>query len=205
MGRDSDTFGQNDGVLRWFEEYASRLAAGWYEVAPLHEFPYSKKAINLFPVKPPVMVSAVTRGVMVRATVLYAPEVVGGPIPGIFSYSIRFSLLSESDQLAHWPATAGPFRRMTSVQLQTRHWIIRDQNGLPVDEVQGDGVIGKFPILTPGGPEFIYQSCTHLENGDRGFMDGYFRFVEGTNRNPTGPIFDVICPRFRLEVPPFLY
>eukprot|EP00967_Tisochrysis_lutea_P109811 scaffold171179_cov14-Tisochrysis_lutea.AAC.1 len=49
--------------------------------------------------------------------------------------------------------------------------IIRDQNGLPVDEVQGDGVIGKFPILTPGGPEFIYQSCTHLENGDRGFMD----------------------------------
>lgn len=41
----------------------------------------------------------------------------------------------------------------------------------------GDGVIGKFPILTPGGPEFVYQSCTTVPeaHGERGFMDGSFR------------------------------
>lgn len=123
--------------------------------------------------KPPVMVCEVTRGVRIRATVLYAPEVgvssrhtfaavcfiatlcfdprplqptssasdvdlcmlqadllfsaqvgVGSrhTLPGMFTYSIRFSLLPEDEQRVHWPATAGPYRMLTSVQLHTRHW-----------------------------------------------------------------------------------
>lgn len=33
---------------------------------------------------------------------------------------MRFSLLEGDEQAAHWPATAGPFRPLTSVQLRTR-------------------------------------------------------------------------------------
>lgn len=28
-------------------------------------------------------------------------------------------------------------------------------------QVRGDAVVGKYPILEPGAPEFVYQSCTH--------------------------------------------
>lgn len=40
----------------------------------------------------------------------------------------------------------------------------------------GEGVIGKFPVLTPGAPEFVYQSCTAPSNeGGPGSMEGFFR------------------------------
>lgn len=66
---------------------------------------------------------------------------------------VQFSLLSVEEQAACWPASAGPFiSPVTSVQLQTRHWIIRDQNGEVTEDVAGDGVIGRYPILVPGTP-----------------------------------------------------
>jgi len=45
---------------------------------------YLLQAISLFPVQPPVMVSEVTRGVRIRATVVHAPEK-GGAL-GLFAY-----------------------------------------------------------------------------------------------------------------------
>jgi uncharacterized protein affecting Mg2+/Co2+ transport len=41
--------------------------------------------------------------------------------------------------------------------------------------VAGEAVVGKFPILTLKDPDFVYQSCTSLKNGPRGFMEGSFR------------------------------
>lgn len=62
--------GCQDAVLRWFEEYASRLEAGWYGVEPQAESLGLGvglcKGICLFPKVPPQMVTAVTRGVQVR-------------------------------------------------------------------------------------------------------------------------------------------
>ncbi|GJP32990.1 hypothetical protein CLOM_g17568 [Closterium sp. NIES-68] len=63
-----------DGMLRWLEEYASRLTHGWYSVqAIVGDFP--AKGICLFPDKPPLCSMAVTRGVCVRASALFVPEV----------------------------------------------------------------------------------------------------------------------------------
>lgn len=57
-------------MLRWFEEYASRLEAGWYGVEPQAESLGLGvglcKGICLFPKSPPQMVTAVTCGVQVR-------------------------------------------------------------------------------------------------------------------------------------------
>lgn len=47
-----------------------------------------------------------------------------------------------------------------SVQLLSRHWIITDGNGR-VEEVQGEGVVGKQPKLGPG-EKFEYTSWAML-------------------------------------------
>lgn len=36
-------------------------------------------------------------------------------------------------------------------------------------------------------------------------MEGEFRFVEGSLERQLGAGFDVACPRFHLEVPPFIF
>ena len=54
------------------------------------------------------------------------------PLPLLFSYHVTIS--NESDRV---------------VQLQSRHWVIRDSNG-KTEEVRGPGVIGVKPILLPG-------------------------------------------------------
>lgn len=41
-----------------------------------------------------------------------------------------------------------------------------------------------------GCAPFVYQSCTHQQQ-PKGSMEGFFRFVEGTTKHPTGPAFDV--------------
>ena len=54
------------------------------------------------------------------------------------------------EQQAGWSTEEGPFRPKLSVQLQTRKWYIRDDDGIVYDIVEGPGVVGNFPILTPG-------------------------------------------------------
>ncbi|KXZ46223.1 hypothetical protein GPECTOR_46g292 [Gonium pectorale] len=192
--------GRRDGLLDWFEEYANRLVSGNYQVAPLDdELAEGSRAISLFPLRPPGMAEAVTRGVRVRASVAYVPE----QLPGnkhVFAYSIRMALL-EPAQLGAGLGGGPPLLRC---QLLSRHWVIRDENGQVVDQVRGDGVIGMYPILEPGRDEFVYCSCTH-QVATRGSMEGEFRFVEGTSDRPTGPVFDVVCPPFQLDVPSYVY
>mmetsp|Transcript_7207 Transcript_7207/g.15734 ORF Transcript_7207/g.15734 Transcript_7207/m.15734 type:complete len:446 (+) Transcript_7207:122-1459(+) len=195
--------GAEDGVLRWLEEYARRLSCGYYCVELLDPELSSSASISLFPAQAPGMVKAVTRGVQVRGSCLYVPEH-SPPGRNVFTYSIRFSLLPHDEQRQHWPATAGPPRVLDSCQLMTRHWIIRNAEGEEIDEVRGEAVVGKFPLLRPGEPEFVYQSCTN-QQAARGYMEGDFTFVEGNIAKPTGPEWDVVCPRFVLEVPNFIF
>ncbi|EFJ45155.1 hypothetical protein VOLCADRAFT_94568 [Volvox carteri f. nagariensis] len=182
----SDT---EDGPLRWFEEYARRLADGWYEVCDMDEHhPQLSRVISLFPMKPPCLVEAVTQGVRVRASVVYVPE---AKHQGrhLFAYSIRFSLLENA-----------PLRRC---QLTRRHWVIKPEPG-EEETVDGEGVIGLFPVLEPGKPEFVYCSCTN-QSTTHGSMEGRFQFVPGTIERPEGATFDVICPAFRLDVPEYIF
>lgn len=203
--------GGHDAALRWLEAFADKLkyqlgcsALHW------HTKLRNPHVICLYPVKQPWEKVAVTQGVRVQATSIFVPELSKQSSKNseeayFFSYKVQFSLLSVEEQAACWPASAGPFiSPVTSVQLQTRHWIIRDQNGEVTEDVAGDGVIGRYPILVPGCVPFVYQSCTHQEQ-PKGSMEGSFRFVEGTSRHPTGPVFDVECPRFLLEKPEYVF
>ncbi|KAG2435460.1 hypothetical protein HYH02_011960 [Chlamydomonas schloesseri] len=196
--------GAKDGVLRWFEEYARRLAAGYYEVAVLdEEYAEGSRAICLFPLQPPEMRQEVTRGVRVRASVVYAPE--ESPAgKHLFAYTIRFALQDTQAQLAALPPGSSAAQCLSRCQLSTRHWRIRDERGEVADEVRGEGVIGKHPLLEAGGAEFAYCSCTH-QAAPQGSMEGEFRFVEGSLERQLGAGFDVVCPRFDLQVPPFIF
>ncbi|RXR23978.1 Co2+/Mg2+ efflux protein ApaG [Flavobacterium stagni] len=81
-----------------------------------------------------------------------------------------------------------------SVQLLSRHWEIYDSlNDLEI--VDGEGVIGKKPVLKPGETHTYTSGC--LLTSPHGAMHGWFNMVNfTTTRN-----FRVIVPAFRLNAP----
>jgi ApaG protein len=80
-----------------------------------------------------------------------------------------------------------------TAQLRTRHWVITDGNG-NVQEVRGEGVVGKQPALSPG-ESFEYTSGCVLET-PHGTMHGSYQMVR-----PNGEQFDAIIAPFLLAVP----
>lgn len=81
-----------------------------------------------------------------------------------------------------------------SVKLLTRHWVIRESTGVE-KIVEGDGVIGKQPILDPGG--FHQYSSYCILASDHGKMEGRYHM----ERLDTDDRFDVHIPGFILIVP----
>ncbi|APY12712.1 Co2+/Mg2+ efflux protein ApaG [Seonamhaeicola sp. S2-3] len=81
-----------------------------------------------------------------------------------------------------------------SVQLQSRHWEILD--ALNNEEiVDGEGVIGKKPVLEPGESHTYTSGC--LLTSPFGAMQGYFTMVNFT----TTKKFNVDIPTFKLSAP----
>lgn len=80
-----------------------------------------------------------------------------------------------------------------TVQLLTRHWRITDSAG-NLQEVRGDGVVGKQPVLKPG-EAFEYASGTPLPTPS-GIMVGTYHM-----RSEKGEDFDVNIPAFSLDSP----
>jgi len=207
-----------DTVLRWFEAYAAALTEGHFSVRELYREISHSKGICLYPERPPAMSEAITRGIRVRASPLFVPELSqlgteGDERQYFFAYRIGFSLLppGEQAQLAREARQQGGEEggthradHLTQVQLLDRHWIIRNGAGRVQSQVRGEGVVGLFPILQPGGAEFLYQSCTHQPDPE-GSMEGTFTFVEGTLENTTGDSIDAACPLFRLDMPPVIF
>lgn len=81
-----------------------------------------------------------------------------------------------------------------TVQLLRRHWFIVEGNG-EVREVEGEGVVGKQPILRPGEAH-QYSSWCPIRS-DLGKMYGSFLMI----RTDTGSLFEVEIPEFKLIVP----
>jgi ApaG protein len=81
-----------------------------------------------------------------------------------------------------------------TVQLITRHWEIFDSlNDLEI--VDGEGVIGKKPVLKPGESHTYSSGC--LLSSPHGTMKGFFNMINfTTTRN-----FRVVVPAFRLSAP----
>jgi ApaG protein len=82
-------------------------------------------------------------------------------------------------------------------KLLTRHWIITDANG-KVQEVRGEGVVGKQPHLRPG-EGFQYTSGTLLET-PVGSMHGSYQMLADD-----GTQFDAQITPFTLSQPNALH
>lgn len=77
-----------------------------------------------------------------------------------------------------------------TVQLVSRHWVIRDGFNR-VEHVVGEGVVGKQPILAPG-ESFTYSSFCPLQT-PTGSMEGTYQM-----RTKAGEVFDALIGRFDL-------
>jgi|ERR1041385_2766083 ApaG protein len=77
------------------------------------------------------------------------------------------------------------------VQLLRRHWYIRDSAG-DVKEVEGEGVVGKQPVIKPGEAH-EYNSFCVLETFE-GTMEGTY-LMQRTN----GEKFEIKIPLFHLR------
>lgn len=80
-------------------------------------------------------------------------------------------------------------------QLMARHWIIQDATNY-IDEVIGEGVVGKTPVLEPGN-SFTYTSFCPLRT-EWGVMKGTYSMVR-----PSGEEFEAVIAPFAL-MPPYL-
>jgi ApaG protein len=78
-----------------------------------------------------------------------------------------------------------------SVQLLRRHWIITDAKG-NVQEVEGEGVVGKQPVIEPGG-RHEYSSFSIIPTLE-GRMEGTYLM-----RRPGGALFRAQIPLFALR------
>ncbi len=81
-----------------------------------------------------------------------------------------------------------------SVQLVTRHWEIFDALN-QMEQVDGEGVIGKKPVLKPGETHTYSSGC--LLCSPHGSMSGHFNMINFT----TSRSFKVIVPSFKLSAP----
>ena len=80
------------------------------------------------------------------------------------------------------------------VQLQTRHWEILDSLN-STETVDGEGVVGQTPIITPGD-KYVYSSGCMLHS-TIGAMKGFYTMLNFT----TSENFEVQIPTFKLNVP----
>lgn len=81
-----------------------------------------------------------------------------------------------------------------SVQLTSRFWKIKDALN-DTEIVEGEGVIGKKPVLRPGESHKYSSGC--LLSSPFGSMNGYFNMVNFTSTKK----FKVIIPSFKLSAP----
>ena len=123
------------------------------------------------------MYKALTRGISVTVTSRFVPEE-SSPDQGryFFAYSVEITNLS-----------------LERVQLRSRAWRIVDGHG-QVQEVRGEGVVGKQPVLGPG-ESFSYTSGCPLGTPD-GTMQGTYTMVTAG-----GETFEAAIPAFSLDSP----
>jgi ApaG protein len=118
---------------------------------------------------------AITRGIRVHVQAEYAPERSRpAHCEWFFLYTVTIS--NEGSE---------------TVQLLTRHWIIKDGTG-QVEEVRGPGVVGQQPTLQPG-EAFEYTSGCPLRTAF-GVMEGTYQMTSAS-----GDRFDARIAPFTLS------
>ena len=128
------------------------------------------------------MITATTQGVKVTVETEYMPEY-SSPSQYHFVFTYRITIENVSDH---------------TVRLMSRHWDIKDAT-YPKREVDGEGVVGKQPILEPGESHQYVSGC-NLKSG-MGSMSGYYtmqRIMDGKTFKADIPGFIMIVP-FKLN------
>lgn len=122
----------------------------------------------------PFMSDTVTGGIRIRAVSQYLPGQ-SNPAEHRFMFAYRIIISNES---MHW------------TKLVSRHWVIINADGERQD-VEGSGVVGKTPALSPG-ESFEYTSFCPLDT-EWGSMEGTYQM-----QREDGETFDVNIGRFFL-------
>ncbi|MEE4339528.1 Co2+/Mg2+ efflux protein ApaG, partial [Erythrobacter sp.] len=104
--------------------------------------------------------AAVTDGVTVRVAVNFLPEQ-SHPEAGKWFWVYHIRIENGSHE---------------TLQLRTRHWRITDARGM-VNHVDGEGVVGEQPVLSPGESHDYVSGCPLTT--PHGSMEGFYTFAKG--------------------------
>ena len=124
------------------------------------------------------MVSLISEGVEVSVETFYQQDY-SNPMQSEYMFAYRIAIENHNS----FP-----------VKLHRRHWYIFDSTG-STREVEGEGVVGVQPILSPG-EKYQYVSGCNLRT-EMGRMHGTYQ-MENLNSKK---FFDVNIPAFEMFVP----
>ena len=124
------------------------------------------------------MVSKISEGVQISVESFYQPDY-SNPSNNEYMFAYRITLENHND---------------FTVKLLRRHWFIFDSNGQN-REVEGEGVVGMQPVISPG-EEYQYVSGCNLRT-EMGKMYGTYLMENLNNKHR----FDVNIPEFEMVVP----
>ena len=124
------------------------------------------------------LITDITKGVKVTVETEYQPEY-SNPAQYLFVFTYRITIENQSSH---------------TIQLKSRHWEIVDVTN-PRRHVDGEGVVGKQPVLEPGQVHQYVSGC-NLRSGI-GKMHGYYTMEKLLD----GKYFNVNIPEFMMMVP----
>uniref|UniRef100_A0AAY4CR35 ApaG domain-containing protein n=1 Tax=Denticeps clupeoides TaxID=299321 RepID=A0AAY4CR35_9TELE len=170
-----DMFITGSSFTEWFTSYVHNVVSGEYPIIrdQIFRYVHDKQCV------------ATTGDITVSVSTSFLPELSSvNPAHFFFTYRIRIEMAKDA-----LPENA--------CQLDTRYWKITNTNG-NVEEVRGPGVVGEFPVMTPGKVH-EYASCTTFSSTSE-YMEGHYTFHRLNNKEE---VFDVTIPRFHMVCPQF--
>jgi len=120
---------------------------------------------------------AITSDIKVQVVSKYIPEHTNPDIPRYF-FAYWVTITNESE---------------IAIKLMDRHWEITDAIG-KLEVVDGEGVIGKQPVIRPG-ESFSYNSFCPIET-EFGMMSGHYQV-----KREDGHFIKIEIPQFQLISP----
>ena len=124
------------------------------------------------------MTSKISEGVEISVETFYQPDY-SNPLQSEFMFAYRITIENHNS---------------FSIKLHRRHWNIFDSNGT-YREVEGEGVVGVQPTLSPG-EKYQYVSGCNLRT-EMGKMQGSYQMENMSTKG----MFDVNIPSFVMIVP----
>ncbi|TWW63880.1 F-box only protein 3 [Takifugu flavidus] len=161
--------------LDWFTTYVHNVVSGDFPIIrdQIFRYVHDKGCV------------ATTDDITVSVSTSFLPELSSVHPPHFFfTYRVRIEMSSKASPEA-------------ACQLDSRYWKITTSDG-NVEEVQGPGVVGEFPVMRPGKVH-EYSSCTTFSTHSE-YMEGHYTFHRLANKEE---VFQVAIPRFHMVCPSY--